>query len=240
MKSVTKFMIIAVVVASCNGGVCTYDETQAADTTATQVRMTATVPETEGALPLSVKDSEKITSNDTDYMDMMLTGTNSDTTLSSLFANMTKQPGSKLIPLSGRVAKAPSTVQQGYPLSYVRAIDENSAVKQELPDGKVFIATSEALLIRKKEALKVFETKPVAYIYNPKDGSVGRMNSEKAVLARDYSSPDEIEKIPLTAVAADSREHMLVVYLNDKAKVVPVKAKKHYFVRDYAEQIKPL
>ncbi|MFR1397009.1 MAG: hypothetical protein ACLSSS_01510 [Megasphaera micronuciformis] len=156
------------------------------------------------------------------------------------FANMTKQPGSKLIPLSGRVAKAPSTVQQGYPLSYVRAIDENSAVKQELPDGKVFIATSEALLIRKKEALKVFETKPVAYIYNPKDGSVGRMNSEKAVLARDYSSPDEIEKIPLTAVAADSREHMLVVYLNDKAKVVPVKAKKHYFVRDYAEQIKPL
>ncbi|MBS5718852.1 MAG: hypothetical protein KHW39_07405, partial [Megasphaera micronuciformis] len=48
------------------------------------------------------------------------------------------------------------------------------------------------------------------------------------------------EKIPLTDVAADSREHMLVVYLNDKAKVVPVKAKKHYFVRDYAEQIKPL
>ena len=44
----------------------------------------------------------------------------------------------------------------------------------------------------------------------------------------------------MTAVAADSREHMLVVYLNDKAKVVPVKAKKHYFVRDYAEQIKPL
>ena len=27
MKSVTKFMIAAVVVASCNGGVCTYDET---------------------------------------------------------------------------------------------------------------------------------------------------------------------------------------------------------------------
>ena len=117
MKSVTKFMIIAVVVASCNGGVCTYDETQAADTTATQVRMTATVSGTEDTLPLSVKDSEKITSNDADYMDMVLTGTNSDTTLSSLFANMTKQPGSKLIPLSGRVAKAPSTVQQGYPLS---------------------------------------------------------------------------------------------------------------------------
>ena len=204
MKSVTKFKNAPVVVATCNGGVCTYDETQAADTTATQARMTATVSETEGTLSLSVKDSEKITSNDADYMDMVLAGTNSDTTLSSLFANMTKQPGSKLIPLSGRVAKAPSTVQQGYPLSYVRAIDENSAVKQELPDGKVFIATSEALL------------------------------------ARDYSSPDEIEKIPLTAVAADSREHMLVVYLNDKAKVVPVKAKKHYFVRDYAEQIKPL
>lgn len=114
--------------------------------------MTTTVSETEGALPLSVKDSEKITSNDADYMDMVLTGTNSDTTLSSLFANMTKQPGSKLIPLSGRVAKAPSTVQQWYPLSYVRAIDENSAVKQELPDGKVFIATSEALLIRKKRS----------------------------------------------------------------------------------------
>lgn len=116
--------------------------------------MTATVSKTEGAIPLSVKDSEKITSNDADYMDMVLTGTNSDTTLSSLFANMTKQPGSKLIPLSGRVAKAPSMVQQGYPLSYVRAIDENSAVKQELPDGKVFIATSEALLIRKKKLLK--------------------------------------------------------------------------------------
>ena len=60
MKSVTKFMIAAVVVASCNGGVCTYDETQAADTTATQVRMTATVSGSEEILPLSVKDSEKL------------------------------------------------------------------------------------------------------------------------------------------------------------------------------------
>ena len=51
MKSVTKFMIVAVVVASCNGGVCTYDETQASDTTATQDRKTATVSGSEEILP---------------------------------------------------------------------------------------------------------------------------------------------------------------------------------------------
>ena len=63
MKSVTKFMIAAVVVASCNGGVCTYDETQAADTTATQARMTATVSETEGhyLYPLKIRKKLQVT-----------------------------------------------------------------------------------------------------------------------------------------------------------------------------------